>query len=134
MAALSFIVAGGGIGGLAVALVLARQGHAVQVLEQADALGEIGAGIQLGPNVFRMFEHLHRVALPRQHQRHGQTADTAASDDERQGDHRLRGVQRASHNDQRPPDSTARPSARNFNRCARSERAATGCMRSGTSL
>ena len=58
MAALPFIVAGGGIGGLAVALVLARQGHAVQVLEQADALGEIGAGIQLGPNVFRMFEHL----------------------------------------------------------------------------
>jgi salicylate hydroxylase len=58
MAALPFIVAGGGIGGLAVALVLARQGHAVQVLEQADALGEIGAGIQLGPNVFRIFEHL----------------------------------------------------------------------------
>jgi salicylate hydroxylase len=58
MAQLPFIVAGGGIGGLAVALLLAQQGHTVQVLEQADALGEIGAGIQLGPNVFRMFEHL----------------------------------------------------------------------------
>ena len=53
-----FIVAGGGIGGLTAALVLAHAGHAVQVLEQGDAFGEIGAGIQLGPNVFRMFEHL----------------------------------------------------------------------------
>jgi salicylate hydroxylase len=53
-----FLVAGGGIGGLSAALVLAQRGHAVRVLEQADAFGEIGAGIQLGPNVFRLFEHL----------------------------------------------------------------------------
>jgi 2-polyprenyl-6-methoxyphenol hydroxylase-like FAD-dependent oxidoreductase len=52
------LIAGGGIGGLAAALVLARHGHAVHVLEQSDAFGEIGAGIQLGPNAFRMFEHL----------------------------------------------------------------------------
>jgi 3-hydroxybenzoate 6-monooxygenase len=52
------VVAGGGIGGLAAALALARKGLPVQLLEQADAFTEVGAGIQLGPNVFRMFEVL----------------------------------------------------------------------------
>lgn len=52
------LIAGGGIGGLATALVLARDGHAVTVLEQAASFGEIGAGIQLGPNIFRMFAWL----------------------------------------------------------------------------
>jgi salicylate hydroxylase len=56
--ALPFIVAGGGIGGLATALGLARKGMPVTVLEKAQALGEIGAGIQLGPNAFHCFDTL----------------------------------------------------------------------------
>ena len=52
------LVAGGGIGGLAAALALARAGWRARVLEQAAEFREIGAGIQLGPNVFRMFERL----------------------------------------------------------------------------
>jgi len=52
------LVAGGGIGGLAAALALARRGHAVRVLEQSAQIGEIGAGIQLGPNAFSAFDAL----------------------------------------------------------------------------
>ena len=52
------IVAGAGIGGLAAALALVRQGFEVRVLEQAQQLGEIGAGIQLGPNAFAAFDAL----------------------------------------------------------------------------
>ena len=52
------LVAGGGIGGLAAAYALARQGIPVRVLEQASEFREIGAGIQLGPNVFKAFERL----------------------------------------------------------------------------
>src|SRR3954451_5133586 len=55
---LPVLVAGGGIGGVAAALALARQGFAVKVLEQAPQLGEIGAGIQLGPNAFAAFDAL----------------------------------------------------------------------------
>jgi len=55
---LPVIVAGGGIGGLAAALALTRQGFAVKVLEQSPQLGEIGAGIQLGPNAFAAFDAL----------------------------------------------------------------------------
>ena len=55
---LPVLVAGGGIGGLAAALALTRRGFAVKVLEQAPQLGEIGAGIQLGPNAFAAFDAL----------------------------------------------------------------------------
>lgn len=53
-----FLIAGGGIGGLAAALGLARKGHRSIVLEQAARFGEIGAGIQLGPNAFHAFDRL----------------------------------------------------------------------------
>lgn len=52
------IVAGGGIGGVAVALGLARKGVRTIVLEQAAELGEIGAGIQIAPNAFHCFDRL----------------------------------------------------------------------------
>ena len=55
---LPVVIAGGGIGGLAAALALVRQGFQVQVLEQAPEIGEIGAGIQLGPNAFHAFDAL----------------------------------------------------------------------------
>ena len=55
---LPVIVAGGGIGGLAAALALVRQGFNVKVLEQSPQIGEIGAGIQIGPNAFHAFDAL----------------------------------------------------------------------------
>jgi salicylate hydroxylase len=58
MAAKPILIAGGGIGGLATALALAQKGVASLVLEKASQLGEIGAGIQLGPNAFHCFDRL----------------------------------------------------------------------------
>src|SRR4249920_1619568 len=57
------IVAGGGIGGLAAALALARKGFRSVVLEQAPQFGEIGAGIQLAPNAWHALDALGVGAL-----------------------------------------------------------------------
>ena len=55
---LPFLVAGGGIGGLIAAFALARKGFPVRVFEQAPEFKELGAGIQLGPNIFRAIERV----------------------------------------------------------------------------
>ncbi|MFN3496407.1 MAG: FAD-binding protein, partial [Hydrogenophaga sp.] len=47
-------VVGGGIGGLGCALAIAREGVPLTVVEQAPAFGEVGAGLQLGPNAVRV--------------------------------------------------------------------------------
>src|SRR5215468_1652632 len=52
------LIAGGGIGGLATAMGLAQKGFRSILLEKASRLGEIGAGIQLGPNAFHAFDYL----------------------------------------------------------------------------
>ena len=51
-----FLISGGGIGGLMAAYSLALKGFPVRLFEQADEFREVGAGIQLGPNIFRVLE------------------------------------------------------------------------------
>ncbi len=58
MTDLPILIAGGGIGGLSAALALALKGRRVRVLEKAPEFGEIGYGIQMGPNVSRMLDRL----------------------------------------------------------------------------
>ena len=50
------LIVGGGIGGLAAALACARGGAQVALYERAPAFSEVGAGIQLGPNVMRVLD------------------------------------------------------------------------------
>ena len=52
------LIAGGGIGGLALALALAKRGHDSIVLERQDGFAPIGAGIQIGPNGMRVLQAL----------------------------------------------------------------------------
>src|ERR1051325_3377368 len=53
-----FLISGGGIGGLVTAYALALKGFPVRVFEQAPEFRELGAGIQLGPNIFRRLERI----------------------------------------------------------------------------
>jgi salicylate hydroxylase len=48
------VVVGGGIGGLSCAYALASGGHSVRLLERSGEFGEVGAGLQLGPNATRI--------------------------------------------------------------------------------
>ena len=57
MADPTIVIAGGGIGGLSAALGLSLKGFDVVVLEKASEFGEIGAGIQLGPNAFHALDY-----------------------------------------------------------------------------
>ncbi|MEP1963363.1 FAD-dependent monooxygenase [Tateyamaria sp.] len=52
------LIVGGGTGGLACGIALALQGWRVSVLEQAPALTEIGAGLQISPNGFKVLQAL----------------------------------------------------------------------------
>ncbi|MCP1198482.1 FAD-dependent monooxygenase [Notoacmeibacter sp. MSK16QG-6] len=54
----SIIVAGAGIGGLTAALVLARQGRPVTIIERFEKPTEVGAGLQLSPNASRILFRL----------------------------------------------------------------------------
>ena len=58
LAGMDIAVIGGGIGGLAAALALRVRGADVRIYEQADALREYGAGIQVSPNGLRVIEAL----------------------------------------------------------------------------
>ena len=66
---LSIAIIGAGIGGLAAAALLHRQGHRVRVYEQAPAFARVGAGIQMAPNATKVLralgveEHLRRTAF-----------------------------------------------------------------------
>lgn len=50
------VIAGAGLGGMSAAIALRRAGHEVIVLEQADELGTVGAGIQMAPNASRLLD------------------------------------------------------------------------------
>jgi salicylate hydroxylase len=55
---MKILIAGGGIGGLTAALTCAHFGHDVIVFEQADTLGDVGAGIHIPPNAMKVFRAL----------------------------------------------------------------------------
>jgi salicylate hydroxylase len=52
----SLLIAGGGIGGMATAVAAFRAGWHSTVFEQATQFSEVGAGVQLGPNVTHILQ------------------------------------------------------------------------------
>jgi salicylate hydroxylase len=66
---MAVMIVGGGVGGMSLALALARRGLASVVIEQAATVEPVGAGIQLGPNATRVLrgwglgEALDRAAV-----------------------------------------------------------------------
>ncbi|ARK32606.1 FAD-dependent monooxygenase [Halalkalibacter krulwichiae] len=68
------VIVGGGIGGLAAACGLGKLGKKVTLLEQAEEFGEVGAGLQVGPNGLRALDTLgvldevyKHAVFPRRH-------------------------------------------------------------------
>jgi len=76
-------IIGAGLGGLVAALILAKRGADVRVDEQAETLGDVGAGISLTPSAWRVLEGLGLHAYlsqkaegpPANHTRHYKTFD-----------------------------------------------------------
>ncbi|MEE9346876.1 MAG: FAD-dependent monooxygenase, partial [Robiginitomaculum sp.] len=58
MSTLTILIAGAGIGGLTAAAALAQRGAKVIVFEKSKTLGEVGAGLQQGPNAMHVHEAL----------------------------------------------------------------------------
>lgn len=81
---MSFLIAGGGIAGLAAGLAVAGTGREAVIHEQAEAFEEVGAGLQLGPNGVKAlaalgaWDHVepHCFAPPAIHVRDGRTGRT----------------------------------------------------------
>ncbi|KAL4922310.1 hypothetical protein BDW62DRAFT_207621 [Aspergillus aurantiobrunneus] len=77
---LSVVIVGSGIGGMAAALTLGLRGHHITILESAPKLLEVGAGIQVSPNMLKLFNrwgvspliHANDVALEYIHVRRWQ--------------------------------------------------------------
>ncbi len=83
----SITIMGAGIGGLTAAIALARRGARVSVLEQAGALGEVGAGLQITPNGSAVLEALD---LGRRVRRIGMELEAVELRDYRRGDKVMR--------------------------------------------